>query len=85
VIVELPGLIELVIVAEYVPSPFGVAGPIRWPGSEEENLTVAPTIGLELNKTVAVAVDVEVPSATIEPGESDTVTLFAGSVCCRVR
>jgi AraC family transcriptional regulator of adaptative response / DNA-3-methyladenine glycosylase II len=74
-----PGVVELVIVAVYVPSPFGVVGLNTSPGSLDENDTVSPDTGApSASVTVAVAVLVDVPSAAIRLGDSDTLTAVAG-------
>ena len=76
VIVAGPGVVELVIVAVYVPLPLSVAGTglIVSPGSLEEIVTVSPGTGAPVASViVTVAVLVEVPSATIEVGLSARV------------
>src|SRR6478735_9787008 len=76
VIVGLPAVVELVNVAEYVPSPLSLSLPNWIPGSLDENTTASPIAGAPPpSVTVAVAIDVEVPSATIELGCSETDTL----------
>ena len=62
-----------------MPSPWFVTAP-KWScASLEENVTVSPVMGLPLaSVTVAVAIEVDVPLATIEFGESITLTLVAG-------
>jgi hypothetical protein len=62
-----------------------VTGPIVSPGSLLKNVTVSPLTGLPFaSVTVAVAVDVELPSATIDAGANPTVTLLAGAVWVRL-
>ena len=57
--------------------------PICSPASLEAKLTLSPGTGLPFaSVTVAVMVDVELPFATIEPGESPTLTLAAGPTVC---
>jgi hypothetical protein len=72
-----------VTVAEYVPLPLFVTEPIESPPSLEEKATVSPvTAWPSASVTVAVAVEVDVPLATIELGESETLTLVAGPGVC---
>ena len=66
-----------------MPSPCSPTGPICSPASLEEKATLVSAdrvAGASL--TVAVAVVVEVPLATMRSGESDTVTLAAGPAIC---
>src|SRR5205807_1767178 len=72
-------VVELVIVAVYVPSPTSFTLPIFSPGSLDVKLTVSPGTGLApASVTVAFAVAVDFPSATIDAGESSTPTFAAG-------
>ena len=80
VIVAGPTVMELVMVAVYVPFLLSVTAPIFSALSLEENVTVSPETGLAPAVTVAVAVLVEVPFATIEAGFIVTVTPVAGQV-----
>ena len=86
VIVGVPTVVELVIVAVYVPLPVFVVALIFWPGSLEVKTTaVSAGRGCAwLSVTLAVAVVAEVPLATIELGASWSVTLAAGPVWVRV-
>ena len=78
-IVGEPTVVELVIVAEYVPSPWSVTPPKCTPLSVEEKPTPSPGTGLPFaSVTVAVAVLVELPFATIELGANPTTTLVVG-------
>jgi hypothetical protein len=63
-----------------------VTDPIVSPLSVEEKLTASPAIGCpSASVTVAVAVLVEDPFATIDDGASPTTTLVAGpTVCAKV-
>ena len=76
-IVADPTVFELVMVAVYVPFLLSVTAPIFSALSLEENVTISPDTGLAPAVTVAVAVLIEVPFATIEAGESATPTLDA--------
>jgi hypothetical protein len=72
-IVADPAVVELVIVAVKVPVPLVVV-PLTVTGAPEDaNVTMSP-VELVGSVTVAVAVLVEVPLASIERGESVTVT-----------
>src|SRR5205823_410763 len=72
VIVSSPAVVELVIVAEYVPSPWSVVGP-KVTSPLVLNVTVSPTTGSEnVSVTVAVAIDVATPSAVIVSGDRVT-------------
>jgi hypothetical protein len=78
VIVRGPAVVVLVKVAVYVPSCWSVIGPRSVP--PEDNSTVSPERGLPLpSVTVAVAVEVETPSATTEPGITETATFDASA------
>lgn len=78
VIFEGPTVV-VVIVAVYVPSPLGVTG-LNWGplGLAEKTIVSAATSLPLVPVTVAVAVLVEVPFATIELGESCSLRLEAG-------
>ena len=77
VIVAVPAVVELVSVAVYVPSRLRVVGLNLMPLSLEEKATVWPTTGNPLSLTAAVAVLVDVPSATVLLGDSFTVIVSA--------
>jgi hypothetical protein len=69
VIVRFPAVVVLVTVPVYVPSPWSAIEP------PEDNVTGSPATPLPLaSVTVAVAVDVEAPSAGMDVGSSDTAT-----------
>src|SRR5438552_3395993 len=66
--VSSPAVVDAVIVAEYVPSPLSVVEP-KVTSPLVLNVTVSPATGLEnASVTVAVAVDVDRPSAVIVAG-----------------
>jgi len=61
-----------------LPVPSGVVALIFSPGSLEANVTVSPiAIWLLEFITIAVAVEVDEPFATIDAGDSETDTVFA--------
>src|SRR5207302_32020 len=79
VIVTWWAVVELLIVTLYVPSPWSLTALICSPESLEEKPTLSPGTGLPFASfTVAVAVAVEVPFATIDAGEIPAPTLAAG-------
>ena len=79
VIVTACAVVELLIVAAYLPSLYSVVEPTWTFRSLAENATLSPvTMSPSASVTVAVAVLVEVPLATIDEGESATWTLVAG-------
>lgn len=80
VMMGVPTVVELVMVAWYLPLPSGVTSPIVSPLSVDMKVTVAPLIRVPLSSTVAVAVVLLAPFAGIELGERETETLLAGSV-----
>jgi hypothetical protein len=83
VIVGVPAVVELVIVAVYVPSWLSVVPPTISPASLEENETLSPAIGWpSASVTVAVALDVDVPLAMIEVGTRTSPTFDAGPTVC---
>ena len=86
VIVGVPTLVELVIVAVYVKLALAVTAPTLSAASLDVNATVVPVTGLPLaSVTVAVAVLLAVPSATIDVGDSVSATFPAlPAVCVRV-
>jgi hypothetical protein len=60
-----------------------VTDPIVSPLSLEEKLTLSPAIGCpSASVTVAVAVDVDDPFATIDDGTNPTITPVAGPTVC---
>ena len=60
--------------------PLSVTALIFSVASVEVNVIASPASGLPFAVTVAVAVLVDVPSAAIEAGESETAIVFAGQV-----
>src|SRR5690242_8324910 len=73
VIVRFPAVVVLVTVPVYTPLPWSVIEP------PEDNVTVSPETRLPFaSVTVAVAVAVEVPFATIDVGFKDRATFAAG-------
>ena len=81
VIVRFPAVVVLVTVAVYVPSPWSTIEPKSV--APEDNVTVCPKTGLPFaSVTVAVAVEVEVPLATIGFGLNESVTFAAGPAVC---
>ena len=77
VIVRFPAVVVLVTVPVYVPSLLSVIVP------PEDNVTVCPETGLPFaSVTVAVAVEVELPLATIGFGLNESVTFATGPAVC---
>jgi len=76
VIDAVPTVVELVMVALYVPSPLSVVPPTVSPRPLDENVTDSPvTTAPVVSVTVTVAVLVEVPSAMMLVGSSDTLLI----------
>ena len=84
VIVAPPTIVELVIVAVYVPLPLSVTALIFSPGSLEEIVTFSPGTPPVALVIATVAVVVEMPLATIDGGWSARLMAVAREVWVRV-